>query len=208
VEIYFWESHPALLGTSNQSFPPATATVERAVVNYRIQFEQWVAIPLEQVFPFFSNPSNLPRIMPPGLGTRLVRQRLMPRSTAGPEGGTDHPGLAGVGSEIVTSFRIFPWLPWRAEWVAQVVGFEWNHHFADVQKKGPFKSFHHRHEFAAVRRNGVNGTIVRDVIRYEVGFGIFGEWAQKRLLIRKLKQTFEYRQMTLEKLLAEETQTG
>src|ERR1035438_3262557 len=124
------------------------------------------------------------------------------------EGSADHPGLAGVGSEIVTSFRIFPWLPWRAEWVAQVVGFEWNHHFADVQKKGPFKSFHHRHEFAAVRRNGVNGTIVRDVIRYEVGFGICGKWAQNLLLIRKLKQTFEYRQMTLEKLLAQESQPG
>ena len=46
-------------------------------MNYRIQFEQWVAAPLEQVFPFFSNPSNLPRIMPPGLRTRLVRLRLM-----------------------------------------------------------------------------------------------------------------------------------
>jgi len=94
--------------------------------------------PVGAGFPFFSNPSNLPCIMPPGLRTRLVRQRLMSRSTAGSEGGTEQPGLAGVGSEIVTSFRIFPWLPWRAEWVAQVVGFEWNHHFADVQLSSPF----------------------------------------------------------------------
>jgi ligand-binding SRPBCC domain-containing protein len=196
------------LGHPNQSFSPQLLQSRGAVVNYRIQFEQWVAAPLEQVFPFFSNPSNLPRIMPPGLSTRLVRLCLTSRSTADPEGGTDHPGLAGVGSEIVTSFRIFPWLPWRVEWVAQVVGFEWNRHFADVQKKGPFKSFYHRHEFAAVRRNGVNGTIVRDVIRYEVGFGIFGKWTQNLLVIRKLKQTFQYRQMTLEKLLAQETQPG
>jgi ligand-binding SRPBCC domain-containing protein len=177
-------------------------------VNYRIQFEQWVAVPVEQVFRFFSTPNNLPRIMPPGLRTRLVRLSLMARETASPQSSPDHPGLAGVGSEIVTSFRIFPWLPWRAEWVAQVVGFEWNHHFADVQKKGPFKSFHHRHEFAAVRRNGVDGTIVRDVIRYELGFGIFGKRVQNLLLIRKLKQTFEYRQMTLENLLAQESQPG
>ena len=206
MEIYFWESHPALWGTSNQYFPLQLLQSRGAVVNYRIQFEQWVAVPVEQVFRFFSNPNNLPRIMPPGRRTRLVRLSL-PRSTASPQGSADHPGLAGVGSEIVTSFRIFPWLPWRAEWVAQVVGFEWNHHFADVQKKGPFKSFHHRHEFAAVRRNGVNGTIVRDVIRYG-GFGIFGKWAQNLLLIRKLKQTFEYRQTTLEKLLAQESQPG
>jgi hypothetical protein len=44
---------------------------------------------LEQVFPFVSNPSDLPRIMPPGLRTRLVRQRLMSRS----EGGTEQAGM-------------------------------------------------------------------------------------------------------------------
>ena len=55
----------------------------------RIQFEQWVAVPVEQVFRFFSNPNNLPRIMPPGLRTRLVRQRLMSRS----EGGTEQAGM-------------------------------------------------------------------------------------------------------------------
>jgi hypothetical protein len=54
----------------------------------------------------------------------------------------------------------------------------------------------------------VNGTIVRNVIRYEPGLGIFGKWAQNLLLIRTLKQTFEYRQMTLEKLLAQEGQPG
>jgi len=118
---------------------PAVATVERCCCELPHSVRAVGSGPLEQVFPFFSNPSNLPRIRPPGLRTRLVRLRLM-RSTVGPEGSTDHPGLAGVGSEIVTSFRIFPWHPWRAEWIAQVVGFEWNHHFEDVQKKGPFKS--------------------------------------------------------------------
>jgi hypothetical protein len=113
VEIYFRESHPALWGTSNQYSPLQLLQSRGAVVNNRIQFEQWVAVPVEQVFSFFSNPSNLPRIMPPGLRTRLVRLRLMPRSTDSPESSADHPGLAGVGSEIVSSFRIFPWLPWR-----------------------------------------------------------------------------------------------
>jgi len=70
-----------------------------------------------------------------------------------------------------------------------------------VQKKGPFKSFHHRHEFAAEVRNGISGTLVRDVIEYEVGFGVFGEGAQKLFVARQLQKIFDYRQKTLEKLL-------
>ena len=82
-----------------------------------------------------------------------------------------------------------------------ITEFEWNHHFADVQKQGPFKSFHHRHELREETRNQVKGTVVRDVIEYDVGFGWLGELAQRLFVSRQLQQTFEYRQQALEKLL-------
>lgn len=59
---------------------------------------------------------------------------------------------------IVTSFRLFPFLPLRAQWIAGITEFEWNHHFADLQQKGPFKHWHHRHEFLAETRQGIGGT--------------------------------------------------
>jgi ligand-binding SRPBCC domain-containing protein len=170
-------------------------------MSYRIQFEQLVSAPIERVFLFFTNPDNLPRIMPPQTGTGIVRLKLVPPPGAVPNPATTTT-LAGAGSEIVTSFRIFPLLPFRAQWVALITEFEWNHHFADVQKKGPFKYFRHRHEFSAMVRDGVNGTVVRDVIEYEIGFGILGSLAQKCLVARQLRQTFDYRQKALAKLLA------
>jgi ligand-binding SRPBCC domain-containing protein len=109
--------------------------------------------------------------------------------------------LAGAGSEIVTSFRLVAFLPFRAQWIALITEFEWNHHFADVQKKGPFKSFHHRHELTGETRNQIKGTLVRDVIEYEVGFGWLGELARKLFVSRQLQRTFAYRQKALEKLL-------
>jgi hypothetical protein len=45
-------------------------------MNHSVQFEQWFAVPLERVFLFFANPSNLPRIMPPQTGTELVRLKF------------------------------------------------------------------------------------------------------------------------------------
>lgn len=168
-------------------------------MSQRLQFEQWVPVAIEEVFLFFANPANLPRIMPPSSGTELRELRLVPP----PEEPVDSvPALAGVGSEIVTSFRLMPFLPIRGEWIALITEFEWNHHFADTQKKGLFKSFHHRHEFVQEQRNGVNGTLVRDSINYEAGFGIFGVIAEKVAIRRILHSMFAYRQKMLANLLA------
>ena len=169
-------------------------------MTYRIQFEQWVPIGIEKVFLFFANPNNLPRIMPPDSGTKLAALRLAhpPDSTA-PVPNLD--SLAGVGSEIVTSFRPFTFLPFRAEWIALITEFEWNHHFADIQKKGPFRQFQHRHEFTAETRNGASGTTIRDMIEYDPGFSVLGDLAQKLFIAPSLRQTFEYRQRMLLKIL-------
>ena len=170
---------------------------------HRVEFEQWVPVANEKVFLFFANPNNLPRIMPPETRTEIAALRLVPPPTV-PSGQQPIPkddSLASVGSEIVTSFRPIPFLPFRAQWIALITEFEWNHHFADVQKKGPFKQFKHRHEFSAKTQNNVEGTIVRDVIDYDPGFGPLGQLAQKFLIAPSLQQTFEYRQKTLEKLL-------
>ena len=167
-----------------------------------VQFEQWVPVPIERVFLFFANPRNLPRIMPPHTGTELVRMKLAPPPGMAEERSTitDRAPLAGAGSEIVTSFLLVPFLPFRAQWTALITEFEWNHHFADVQQKGPFKSFHHHHELTREIRDQVKGTVVRDVIEYDVGFGWLGELAQKLFVSRQLHQTFAYRQKAVEGL--------
>ena len=165
-----------------------------------LEFEQWVPFPIERVFAFFSNPQNLPRIMPTATQTKLIVLNRMPAPP--PPSGIVGDKAAGVGSTIVTSFRVFPFLPIRAQWIARITEFEWNHYFADVQDKGPFQSWHHRHEFAAEARENVAGTLVRDVIDYEVGFGFIGAIANALFIRRQMENTFAQRQHTLPKLLS------
>ncbi len=172
----------------------------------RIEFEQWVPFPIARVFSFFSNPENLPRIMPSASGTRLTHlARVAP--PGGPSGESNDKA-AGVGSRIFTSFRIFPGLPFRAEWIARITEFEWNHHFADVQEKGPFKTWHHRHEFRSSPRSNSDGTIqdgttIRDVIDYEVGFGILGTIGNVLFVQHQMSNTFAERQRKLPELLSQ-----
>ena len=137
---------------------------------FHLEFEQWVPFPLEQVFAFFSNPENLPRIMPPASGTKLIELHRLPAPAL--PSVRDAEKAAGVGSTINTSFRIIPFLPLRKRWIARITEFEWNRYFADMQDEGPFKSWHHRHEFAHSTREGRPGTLIRDVIDYEVGIRI------------------------------------
>jgi len=165
-----------------------------------LEFEQWVPFPIGHVFAFFSNPENLPRIMPAASGTKLIALNRMPPPI--PPTGFEGDKAAGVGSTIVTSFRVLPRLPMRAQWIARITEFEWNYYFADVQDKGPFKSWHHRHEFLAQTRDGVAGTLVRDVIDYEVGFGFVGAIANALFIRRQMEHTFDERQHRLPQLLA------
>ena len=170
---------------------------------HHLEFEQWVPFPLERVFAFFSNPQNLPRIMPAATVTKLIVLNRMPPPEPPAEIASDT--AAGVGSTIVTSFRVFPFLPIRAQWIARITEFEWNHHFADVQDKGPFKIWHHRHEFVAQTRDGVAGTLVRDVIDYEVGFSFVGAITNAVFVRRQMENTFAQRQKSLPKLLSQQS---
>ena len=167
---------------------------------HHAQFEDWVPFPVERVFVFFANPQNLPRIMPPATGTHIDGLRLVPPPELQSAPTSDVAKLAGAGSEIDTSFRVFPYLPFRARWIARITEFEWNHHFADIQVKGPFRNWHHRHEMSPETREGVEGASVRDRIEYEVGLGWLGEVAL-RILSKQIAATFQYRQQILPDLL-------
>ncbi len=54
----------------------------------------------------------------------------------------------------------------------------------------------------AETRNGVSGTLVRDIIEYELGFGPMGALANSVFIARQMRQTFAARQQILAQLLA------
>ena len=163
--------------------------------------EHWVKAPLAAVFRFFANPANLPRIMAPQTGATLLRTRLLaPPLQVGIQ--TEDAGqLAGSGSEIVVSFRLFPHLPFRMTWVSRIVEFEIDQYFVDVQARGPFKFWRHRHEFLPSDRNGLPGTTIRDIVEYEIGFGPAGDLADRTFVGPQLRRTFAFRKQATEHLL-------
>ena len=80
-------------------------------MSQRFEAEQWIAAPLPQVFAFFADPHNLPRIMPPSQGARVLKLNLVRPHLAAGETILGAEPMAGVGTEIIFKFRAIPYLP-------------------------------------------------------------------------------------------------
>lgn len=165
---------------------------------------QWVPYPVELVFAFFSNPANLPHLMPPELKTRIEDARLTPPppKPLNPDPARRFSGVAaGVGSEILVTICPFRCVPRRVGFSVRITEFVWNSHFSDEQLKGPFTSNLHRHGFVPEIREGVEGTIVADTVEFALPFGPFGNLASG-FLRRQLTRQFAFRQKRLPEILA------
>ena len=171
----------------------------------KIITEQWVNAELPRVFAFFSDPENLPKLMPPAMAVRLEKVDLKTPSDADLEsvvGSGRKPGalVAGVGTLIFISFRLVPLLPFRGRWTAEIVEFEPLSYFLDLQRKGPMRFWRHRHVFREEVRNGQTGTVVRDEVEFSLPGGPLGRIID--LLVEPMmRRTFASRQRELERLL-------
>ena len=165
---------------------------------------QWVPFPVELVFAFFANPGNLPHLMPRWQQARVESSRLIPAPprpiATDPELQFQSPA-AGVGSEMVISFRPVPKIAYRIGWIARITEFVWNSHFCDEQLKGPFASWQHRHGIVSETRDGVVGTFISDEVKYSLPLGPLGGIANGIFVRRQMEATFAYRQGRLEQIL-------
>jgi ligand-binding SRPBCC domain-containing protein len=169
-----------------------------------LKTSQWVPFPVELVFAFFANPGNLPHLMPKWQQAKIESTRVIPpppRPVASDPALRFQSPAAGAGSEIVISFRAFPWFPFRMGWLARIDEFEWNSHFRDVQIKGPFASWDHKHSIAAETRDGVPGTLVSDDLEYSLPLGPLGAIGNALFVRRQMEATFAYRQERLAEIL-------
>ncbi len=170
----------------------------------RFESHQWVPVPVELVFAFFANPSNLPHLMPPAQKARIEDLRIQPppaRPVATDPARRFRSVAAGVGSEILVSFRPVRWIPQRVSWLAKIVDFEWNSYFIDEQVRGPFKTFRHRHGVVAETRENQEGTAVTDEIEFELPGAAAGRLAGG-LVRAQMEKGFAFRRMRLPEILA------
>jgi ligand-binding SRPBCC domain-containing protein len=147
--------------------------------SYQLKREQWIPQPIEEVFAFFGDARNLEAITPAWLGFRIL---------------SPEPIVMRAETHIV--YRL-SWHRVPIRWVTKIFCWDPPTGFVDVQIHGPYSHWHHSHSFRSVDGK----TLMRDVVRYGLPFGMVGQLAHHLLVKSDLNAIFDYRARKIAELL-------
>ncbi|HEY1065408.1 MAG TPA: SRPBCC family protein [Pirellulales bacterium] len=146
---------------------------------HRIESEQFVARPRDEVFPFFADAANLEALTPPFLGFQIL---------------TPAPIAMQAGALIDYRIRLHgvP-ITWRTE----ITVWEPPYRFVDEQRRGPYQLWRHEHLFEEV--NG--GTRIIDRVDYRVPGWFLAGLINRFYVQGDLQKIFAYRRTQIDALL-------
>lgn len=125
----------------------------------------------EKVFAFHELPDAINRLTPPWEKSKVIQAA---------------PNLQ-VGSRAIIEAKIFGIIPVR--WIAEHTAYDPPRMFEDIQIKGPFKSWQHRH----IIEPHAGGALLCDEIEYEPPLGFLGRLFAPLIIEPRLKKLFVYR---------------
>lgn len=150
---------------------------------YLLEREQVIPKSRRETFEFFSDALNLERITPPFLNFSVT---------------TAAPIEMKAGTLIDYKLSLFG-IPFR--WRTLIESWEPDDRFVDTQLKGPYNLWHHTHTFEQV---APGRTLMKDIVRYRIPFGIFGRIAHVLFVRRTLDRIFDYRAAATARILGSE----
>jgi ligand-binding SRPBCC domain-containing protein len=148
---------------------------------YTLIREQWAPRSMEEVFPFFDDPQNLPRITPPALHFKITGMT---------------PEVIREGTIITYRMKWFG-IPYR--WKTLIELWEPGEQFVDTQVSGPYILWHHTHTFESCQ----GGVFMTDRVRYRLPFGPVGVLLHTLIVKRQLNTIFDYRMQKIAEYLSE-----
>jgi ligand-binding SRPBCC domain-containing protein len=137
----------------------------------------------ERVFAFHEQPRALALLTPPWERARVVRAAR----------------ISEVNSLAIVETRVLGFIPVR--WIARHTVYDPPRSFEDVQERGLFRHWRHRH----IITPHAEGATLRDEIEYEPPLGILGKLVEPFLIRPRLKKLFDYRHAVTRKWCEGET---
>lgn len=133
--------------------------------------ESFIRASPQRVFEFHEQPDVLRLLTPPWEDAKIIKPAR----------------ISEVGNEAIIETRVLG--PIKLRWVARHTVYHPPRSFEDIQVKGPFRSWRHRH----IIEPHVDGAILRDEIDYEPPLGFLGRALAPLLVEKRLKKLFDYR---------------
>lgn len=133
--------------------------------------EQFLPEPPEKVFGFFKDADNLEKITPPTLNFKIKKMSS---------------SEVTQGTEIDYSIKIHG-IP--AKWKTEIDEWQPPYKFVDNQKAGPYREWHHTHEF----RPFCGGTLLVDKVQYRLPLGYVGWVLGTNFIHKDVENIFSFR---------------
>lgn len=147
---------------------------------YQIKRKQVLPITIQEAWSFFGEPNNLKKITPSHLSFQILS-----RSDAGEM----YPGM-------IISYKISPLFNIALKWATEITQVKEYKYFIDNQISGPYKIWHHEHHFKEVD----GGVEMRDILYYQLPYGILGRIAHRLIVRKKVKEIFNFRYKKIKEL--------
>ncbi|MFM7217690.1 MAG: SRPBCC family protein [Bacteroidota bacterium] len=141
---------------------------------------QFLPIPIDQAWDFFSSPHNLRLITPPEMDFKITSVQMEGKTYAGQ----------------LIRYRVSPLPFYRTTWVTEITHVSAPTYFVDEQRIGPYCMWHHQHRFKAVD----GGTEMTDVVHYVIPLGILGDLFNFLFIRKKIEAIFDYRTKKLKEI--------
>ena len=146
---------------------------------YKQETVQHVNATVEECWSFFSNPKNLQKITPEGMGFQI----------------TDFDHKSMYSGQII-QYKVTPLLGICLSWMTEITQVKENSYFIDEQRFGPYSFWHHKHFFEATPK----GTKMTDVVHYGLPLGFLGRIMNALIVKNKLKSIFEHRRVIIDEM--------
>jgi ligand-binding SRPBCC domain-containing protein len=148
------------------------------MADYILESRVWLARTRAEVFAFFADSSHLLLITPPAFRLCLVG------------------GPTTLSTGAVLDMRL-QWLGVPIRWRAFIREWDPPYRFVDVQVRGPYARWEHRHRFL---EEG-DGTWVEDRVTYRLPLGPLGRAAHALIVRRQIAALWRYRTRRLGELV-------
>lgn len=140
-----------------------------------------IEMPIDQVWAFFSTPSNLKLISPSKMKFEILNGTL---------------DKMVLGEEYFYRFLLLPFI--HVKWRNEFIEIKEYQYFVDTMRKGPFLFWEHKHSFDVLDDNV---TLLKDEILFCMPLGCLGKWVGELIVKKVIAKSFADRYDGIEKLI-------
>ncbi|NBS16148.1 MAG: hypothetical protein EBT06_05510 [Gammaproteobacteria bacterium] len=144
---------------------------------HQLHRRQFIPLPLDEAWSFFSTPRNLEAITPDFLHFKIL---------------SEVPDDLYNGLIIAYQIAAVGGIPMT--WVTEIKHVVPERQFVDEQRIGPFRFWFHEHRFEPVK----GGIEMIDTVHYVMPWGLLGEIVHGLFIKQRLKRIFDYRASYIE----------